>query len=37
VAEVPVGALDTGSYELRVTLSEGVEERVLHAPFVVTE
>jgi hypothetical protein len=37
VAEVPVGALDTGSYELRVTLSEGVDERVLHAPFVVSE
>jgi hypothetical protein len=37
VAVVPVGALDTRSYELRVTLSEGVEEPVLHAPFVVTE
>jgi VWFA-related protein len=37
VAEVPAGVLDAGRYELRVTLSDGAAERVLHAPFVVTE
>jgi hypothetical protein len=37
VAEVPIGALDSGTYELLITLSEGVDEGVLHAPFVLTE
>ena len=37
VAEVPAGVLDAGRYELRVTLSDGAAERVLHEPFVVTE
>jgi hypothetical protein len=37
VAEVPAGVLDAGRYELRVTLSDGAAERVLHEPFIVTE
>jgi VWFA-related protein len=37
VAEVPAGLLDAGRYELRVTLSDGAAERVLHEPFTMVE
>jgi VWFA-related protein len=37
VGELPTSALAAGRYELRVTLTDGADERVLRAPFVVAE
>jgi hypothetical protein len=35
VAEVPVGTLEPGAYEVRASLSDGRTERVIRVPFSV--
>jgi VWFA-related protein len=36
VAEVPMGSLGAGRYELRLTLADPTGERVVNAPFVIS-